>query len=181
MAGREKHDKGDRMGAVMLYEKALKKDPTVQQRQDALYNSTCAHAFAGDAEFAQVTLRDAIVAGLDLEATMKDPKAVKLQASQQVIIQLRKFAEKVQKSRPKPTAATNNDAVSAPQSPSPSTAKRLSLDSDASQLLSTDMTGLDTSIAGVVKRVVLLLLVLIALGIGLFFVGYKYTFSSGQQ
>lgn len=34
-------------------------DPTAQQRQEALYNSTCAHAFAGDVEFAQVTLRGA--------------------------------------------------------------------------------------------------------------------------
>lgn len=167
------------MGAVMLYEKALKKDPTVEQRQAALYNSTCAHAFAGDAEFAQVTLRDAIVAGLDLEATMKDPDAVKLQASQQVIIQLRKFAEKIQKNQAQPAAA--KDSQPAPQAASPVSGKRLSFDSDVSQLLSTDMTGLDTSIAGVVKRVALLLLLLIALGVSLFFVGYKYTFSTGGQ
>lgn len=168
------------MGAVMLYEKALKKDPTVQQRQDALYNSTCAHAFAGDVEFAQVTLRDAIVAGLDFDATMKDPDAIKLQASQQVIIQLRKFAEKIQKARSKPSEAT--DSPSTPQKAT-STAKssRLSMDTDVSQLLSTDMTGLDSSLAGVVKRVALLLLALIALGVTLFFVGYSYTFSSGQQ
>lgn len=32
-------------------------DPSVEDRQAALFNSTCVHASFGDVEFAQVTLR----------------------------------------------------------------------------------------------------------------------------
>lgn len=64
----------------------------------------------------------------------------------QVLIQLRKFAEKVQLNRNKPAAA--KESQPAQESASPVSGKRLSFDSDVSQLLSTDMTGLDTSIAG---------------------------------
>jgi len=32
-------------------------DPTIEDRQAALFNSTCVHASFGDVEFAQVTLR----------------------------------------------------------------------------------------------------------------------------
>ncbi len=35
-------------------------DPTIEQRREALYHSTFAHAYAGDLEFAQVTLRGAL-------------------------------------------------------------------------------------------------------------------------
>ena len=47
---------------------------------------------------------------------------------------------------------------------------------DVSGLISTDMQGIDTSVLGVVKRVVLLLLLLTGLGVGLFYFGLKYTF-----
>lgn len=39
-------------------------DPSLQQRQEALYLSTCAHAYTGDVEFAQVTLRGGVAACL---------------------------------------------------------------------------------------------------------------------
>ena len=76
--GQKKYDKGDRMGALKLWEQALSRvctlhitatgplqnheinflqDPTVEDRQAALFNSTCVHASFGDVEFAQVTLR----------------------------------------------------------------------------------------------------------------------------
>ena len=32
-------------------------DPSIEDRQAALFNSTCVHASFGDVEFAQVTLR----------------------------------------------------------------------------------------------------------------------------
>jgi hypothetical protein len=167
------------MGAVMLYEKALKRDPTIEQRREALYHSTCAHAYAGDLEFAQVTLRDAIVAGLDFEAALQDPDLVKLQASQQVMIQLRKFAQKVQRGQQQGGDA-EAEAASVPRKSRAPTSQRISLNSDASQLLGTDMTGIDTSVGGVIKRVALLLLVLSALGIVLFFVGFKYAFPEAR-
>lgn len=164
-----------------MYEKALKKDPTIEQRREALYHSTCAHAFAGDLEFAQVTLRDAIVAGLDFEAALQDPNMVKLQASQQVMIQLRKFAAKVQRGRQASPDAESDADSSQPRSSAPAgSPERLNLRTDVSQLLGTDMTGLDTSVGGVVKRVAALLLVLSALGIVLFFVGFKYAFPEAR-
>ena len=85
-------------------------DPTIEDRQAALFNSTCVHASFGDVEFAQVTLRgdcfpmlvlarcvaklaytlavsfcaDAINCGLDFETAMKSGDYVKLNSSPQV-------------------------------------------------------------------------------------------------
>ena len=47
---------------------------------------------------------------------------------------------------------------------------------DISDVLETDMTGIDTSILGIVKRVVVLLVILSGLGVGLWFVGLHYLF-----
>jgi hypothetical protein len=55
--GLGKFNAGDRMGALMLWEKALASDPTAQQRQAVLYNATAVHASYGDIELAQITLR----------------------------------------------------------------------------------------------------------------------------
>ncbi len=41
-------------------------DPTIEDRQAALFNSTCVHASFGDVEFAQVTLRGDCFATLAL-------------------------------------------------------------------------------------------------------------------
>ena len=84
--GQQKYAKGDRMGALRLFEQALAQvgrklksvrrlqmicgsmiqlpqwhlhvqEPGLEDRQAALFNSTCVHASFGDVEFAQVTLR----------------------------------------------------------------------------------------------------------------------------
>lgn len=64
----------------MMSAVALPKDPTVEQRREALYHSTCAHAFAGDLEFAQGTLRGeargsmaSLVAKLQLQSAAGGP------------------------------------------------------------------------------------------------------------
>lgn len=88
---------GDRMSAIRRYEQALLKDPTVEQRQECLYASTCVHASFGDLELAKMTLRDAIVAGLDWDSAVMRTDYVPFTASTQVKIQLRAFAEMVVK------------------------------------------------------------------------------------
>ncbi|KAK9823687.1 hypothetical protein WJX72_004633 [[Myrmecia] bisecta] len=179
--GMQKFRNGDRMGAVMLFEKALKQNPSLEERQAANYNATCVHASFGDLELAQVTLRDGVNCGLDFEAAIEagaqgDARYCPLRASQQVIIQLRKFAKAAQRMR---------SAVADPNSPRAALAgggargsgQRASLnDSDLSALLQTDVKGLDASMFGIVRRVAVVLLTGIILGVVLFYAGLQYAF-----
>jgi len=84
--GKDKYAKGDKMGALRLWERCLKQvrpcclslrasklrvhnydtpstdtsglqDPSLEQRQAAHFNSTAVHASFGDVELAQITLR----------------------------------------------------------------------------------------------------------------------------
>lgn len=170
--GRKKWDAGDRMGALNLWESALKLNPTIEQRLVALYNATAVHASFGDIELAQITLRDAVQNGLDFQKVLEDPESidpsmVQLKASQQVLIRLKRFAQ-----------ATEKASKSASQPPMSSGVKsKVSsgvLRSDLSEILETDMQGIDTSALGILKRVVLVILALSALGVGLWFFGLKY-------
>lgn len=63
------------------------------------------------------------------------------------MIQLRKFAQKVQRGQQQGVDAEER-AASAPRPSQSPTAQRIGLNSDASQLLGTDMTGIDTSVGG---------------------------------
>lgn len=90
-AGKVKYESGDRMGALRLWEEIPSTIPpaTQQERVTSAYNQTCVHASFGDLELAQITLRDAVLEGLDFRQMLQDPKAfdedaVVLKASQQV-------------------------------------------------------------------------------------------------
>lgn len=177
-AGKVKYESGDRMGALKLWEDVPRYGPDDQERITALYNCTCVHAGFGDVELAQITLRDAVLQGLDFKEVVANPQAydedaVKFVASQQVQIRLRKFTEAALKA-----AAAKKDAA-APRSSVRPTRKTLMQD-DISEVLETDMTGIDTSIVGIVKRVIVLLVVLSLLGVGLWFVGLHYLFPDTQ-
>ena len=68
-----------------------------QRIEDILAGELDWDAF-GDVETAQITLRGAVQSGLDFKAAVEspssvDPNLVKLQASQQVLIRLRKFSD----------------------------------------------------------------------------------------
>jgi hypothetical protein len=71
----------------------------------------------------------------------------RLSAAVQVMIQLRKFAQKVQRGQQQGGDA-EAEAASAPRKSRSPTSQRIGLNSDASQLLGTDMTGIDTSVGG---------------------------------
>jgi hypothetical protein len=77
--------------------------------------------------------------------------------SWQVIIQLRKFAQTVasrnQKASAERQAAPRMVGAGASASPSASSSPRLSLGSDLSDMLSTEMTGIDTSVLGALAAV----------------------------
>lgn len=169
--GQQKYDKGDRMGALRLWEQALKNDPTIEDRQAALFNSTCVHASFGDVEFAQVTLRDAINCGLDFETAMKSEEYVRLNSSPQVIIQLRKFAQ----------AANRIKAAVGTEASAPQLAKAVSKGDlkpgDLSDILGTEIRGgMDTSAFGIIRRVLLIIVVAVVGGTTLFFLGLKFAF-----
>jgi hypothetical protein len=178
--GRAKFDAGDRGSALRLWEEAAADaSATTAQRVAAYYNATCVHASFGDVELAQITLRAALLGGLDFAAAVEDPAAVDptlvtLVASQQVRNRLRKFAE----------AAAKKAAAPAPPSPPPraaagggaAAARPGLLADDMSGRLQTDLTGLDASALGIVRRVALLLVALSGLGVVLFFLGQKFMF-----
>ena len=174
-AGKVKYESGDRMGALKLWEDVPRYNPDDQERMTALYNCTCVHAGFGDVELAQITLRDAVLQGLYFKEVLVNPQmydedAVKFVASQQVQIRLKKFSEAALKA----AEAKKNASLSRSSTVKP-TRKTLMQD-DISDVLETDMTGIDTSILGIVKRVVVLLVILSGLGVGLWFVGLHYLF-----
>lgn len=184
-AGRDKYDNGDKMGALKLFEAALSKDPTPFQKQDALYGATCVHASFGDLEIAKLPLRDAVQSGLDFDAALNDPSRIRLVTSQQVLIQLRKFADAARRQ-----ALSKGDSLTLPRevvaaaaarpisrrgSVGPSSAKAL-LTEDMGDVLQTDINDMDSSVWGIVRRVALLLLTLVGGGIALFYLGLEYAF-----
>lgn len=159
------------MGALKLWEDVPTTADT-QERVTALYNCTCVHAGFGDVELAQITLRDAVLQGLDFKQMLENPTAydedaVTLRASQQVLIRLRKFSEAALKA-----AEDRKSAASVVQRKEKKRA--LTMEEDLSERLETDMSGIDTSIGGIVKRVLLLLLALSVGGVGLWFLGMNY-------
>lgn len=172
-SGRKKWDAGDRMGALNLWESALDAQPTNQQRTAALYNATAVHASFGDIELAQITLRDAVQNGLDFQRAVEspeeiDPVMVKLRASQQVLIRLKRFAETTKRAsgsvaEPPPYRAQK----------SPREASSRLLQKDLSEVLETDMKGIDASLIGILRRVLLVLVALTGLGVLLWFVGLQ--------
>lgn len=169
------------MGALDIWEQILKQEAADNsQRVAALFNSTCVHAGFGDVELAQITLREAVQRGLDFSKAIQDPEGVdpamvKFIASQQVLVRLRKFDEATRKAMGASAAAPSFGSSSGYQAPS-KRSKPSVLDDDLSKMLETDMQGIDTSIFGIVKRVVVLLALLSAMGVGLYVVGIKYMF-----
>lgn len=173
-AGKVKYESGDRMGALKLWEEVPRNDPDEQQRLAALYNCTCVHACFGDVELAQITLRDAVLQGLDFKNVIQNPSefdeyAVNFIASQQVLIRLKKFSEAALK------AASSGGVQQRMSAPSARRSRDL-MQEDLTSVLETDMTGIDTSIMGIVKRVLVLLVVLSAAGVGLWLLGLEYLF-----
>jgi hypothetical protein len=143
------------MGALRLWEDALGAGTTPEQRRVALFNSTAVHAGFGDVELAQITLREAVQGGLDFRAAVEDPAAldpllVKLVASQQVLIRLRKFNEATLKkagaraAAPPPAFAAGGGAGAR----AGASARAALLEKDLSKILETDMQGIDTSALG---------------------------------
>ncbi|KAI3438541.1 hypothetical protein D9Q98_000969 [Chlorella vulgaris] len=181
--GRAKYDGGDRMGALRFWEQALDKEPTQEQRLVALFNAACVHASFGDLELAQIPLKDALYGGLDFQAAMaqQDARFVKLRASAQVLIQLRRFSEQVQRTRAAapsapPAYARSGRGASSSSSESRGGGGKGILGRDMSEALSTDAETIDASIGGIIKRVLVLLLALTGLGTALFYLGLKYAF-----
>ena len=162
------------MGALRLWEDIPSKGPTQQERVTAAYNQTCVHASFGDLELAQITLRDAVLEGLDFKQMLDNPTAfdedaVTLRASQQVLIRLKKFSEAALKAVEERKSAAAVVQKKGKQRP-------LGMDTDLSEQLATDMAGIDTSIVGIIRRVLALLLALSVGGVALWFIGLKYLF-----
>eukprot|EP00887_Chlorella_sp_A99_P004748 scaffold4.g4748.t1 len=181
--GQAKYAAGERVAALGLFEKALNESPTPEQRLAAQFNAACVHACYGDVELAQISLKDAMFGGLDIAQALagEQPGLVRMQASAQVLNQLRRFADQVQRN-----IATNQVAAAVPQPgmgaapASAASGRGKLLGSDISEALQTDVVGIDSSLLGMVRRVAVLLLALSGLGAVLFFLGLKYAFPEAQ-
>ncbi|GMH44648.1 hypothetical protein BSKO_12600 [Bryopsis sp. KO-2023] len=164
--GVEKYNSGDRMGALSKFDAALTQSPSKKERQLAAYNSTCVHASFGDIELARFTLRDALNTGLDFEAALQDPEFLKFETSPQILIQLKRFSQSYEKSK---------NEVATKETP-PEVKSFFDQADDVSDLLSTEITDMDTSIWGIVRRVLILLVIGVVMFIVLFYAGLEYAF-----
>ena len=126
----------------------------------------------------QVPLRDALAFGLDFEAALQNPEAgmVRWRATQQVTISLKKFMQRL---------AAQEGTISKPIDPArgikltPAGIRTAMAEPDVGSILGTDLTGIDKSMVGIAKRVVLLLVVLSGTGLVLFYGGMKLAFPDG--
>lgn len=173
----------DRMGALGQFEEATRVAVTASEFQAAYFNAACVHASFGDVEPAQSCLRSAINSGLVLEQALKDPTLLRISASPQVVIQLKKFAANVARQQQEQVsgAAAARAATSMPRAapkPGPSVPGgwRAAVDQDLTELLQTENQGIDASFGAIVRRVAIVLVVGVALGVGLFFFGLQYAF-----
>eukprot|EP00193_Tetraselmis_chui_P001952 CAMPEP_0177758314 /NCGR_PEP_ID=MMETSP0491_2-20121128/4118_1 /TAXON_ID=63592 /ORGANISM="Tetraselmis chuii, Strain PLY429" /LENGTH=252 /DNA_ID=CAMNT_0019274039 /DNA_START=51 /DNA_END=810 /DNA_ORIENTATION=+ len=166
---------GNRMAAIRVFEESLGEGPTSAQKQESLYSIMVCHASFGDVELAQITLREALQAGLTLDAALSNPDYMPFTASKQAQIQLRKFAEIYSKSVEKAAAAgkgKRSNAGAAAQRKK--TVQELLGTKDVSTMTSTTLTGIDTSVGGILIRVAVLLVFLILFGIAAYFIGLDY-------
>ena len=91
--GKAVYASGERMAALKLFERALATTaPSLETRRELLYSSGCCHAAFGDIEAAWQFLRDATDLGLDFNAAEGQPGLMRMEASAQMRIQLRKYA-----------------------------------------------------------------------------------------
>eukprot|EP01023_Acetabularia_acetabulum_P016164 TRINITY_DN17985_c0_g1_i1.p1 TRINITY_DN17985_c0_g1~~TRINITY_DN17985_c0_g1_i1.p1 ORF type:complete len:273 (-),score=25.64 TRINITY_DN17985_c0_g1_i1:1258-2010(-) len=157
--GLYQYKSGNKMAALESFENSLKQEPSEGQSQAALFNATCVHANFGDVELAQVSLREAVIVGLDFELAVAQPSELMLQISTptQILLQLKRFSNSVGQKQLSPKQPEMESPQSSPGG-----------QGDAENLFSTEVRGMDTSVLGVVRRVLVLLLVLSAFGIALF-------------
>jgi len=169
---------GNRMGAIRAFEEALAEDPSPAQRQESLYSIMVCHASFGDVELAQITLREAIQAGLALDDALRNDSYLPFTASKQAQIQLRKFSEiyikSVQKAEAQAPAPATLDSATLNKSRPKKSVQELLGTRDVSGMTSTTLTGIDTSVAGIFARVAALVAFLIVFGIAAYFIGLDY-------
>ena len=245
--GRAKYAAGDRMGALALFESALKQvrprhrksvvfvishlappvknsrppspnslslpssitndnpqSPSAPEAAAASWNATVVHCSFGDVELAQVTLREALAAGLDFDA------ALRAEGRRVTAARVDEVAAAVAENESSPgsvvdrasdPAAAAAAALRLPFAGSPQVASQLrkfarafarasssssgssgrsaappsySSSSSSSPSSPISVDGIDASPAAIAKRVVVLLAALIGLGVGLFLYGLQY-------
>ncbi|GLC41098.1 hypothetical protein PLESTB_000943000 [Pleodorina starrii] len=171
-----KYKEGDRLQAMKLFEDVLNEECTIEQKRAALFGVTAVHAAFGDVELAQMTLREGLRNGLEYEKALEDPTYVQMVTSQQITIQLRRFAQQAQ------IAMANRPPTERPYGSAASAASRRSRPSGGQDLdsilgsASGDTAEVDTSIGGIVRRVALVILVGVLMGTALWFLGLEYLF-----
>ena len=93
--GKQFYALGERMPALKLFEAALRDETPVPPalRAELLYCAGCCHAAFGDIELAWMHLREAQELGLPYAKWDSEPGLMRMEASPQMRIQLRKYAE----------------------------------------------------------------------------------------
>ena len=95
--GKQFYALGERMAALKLFEEALRSDEQLVLppllRRELRYSAGCCHAAFGDIELAWMNLREAVELGLPYASWETEPGLMRMEASAQMRIQLRKYAE----------------------------------------------------------------------------------------
>jgi hypothetical protein len=127
-----------------------------------------------------VPLREAIALGLDLDLAIAAPEKgmIPWKSSQQVVISLRRFAQKLD------TREASVRRLGAPvkgMALTPGGLRAALAEQDVGGLLGTEMRGegMDKSLLGIAKRVAALVLALAAVGVALFYIGLAAMFPDG--
>jgi len=171
--GKERFKSGDMMGALKEWDAGLAQSPDEEQRRELHFSSACVHAAFGDVELAKMSVRDAINAGLVWDEAVRREGYLELQASTQVKIQLRNFADQVARGARRAREAEAAGPLTPAATPAPPR-PRVSARTSVEELVGAKMAdGMDVSVGGVVRRVAFLLAALIGLGVALYFAGLQ--------
>jgi hypothetical protein len=123
----------------------------------------------------QAPLREALNLGLDFEKCVDapEPGMIPWKSSQQVIIGLRRFAQKY---RAQETVESRLRKPATGVILTPQGIRAAMTEQDVGDILGTDITGMDKSLAGIAKRVILLVAVLAGSGALLFWLGLIFLY-----
>ena len=163
----------NRMPALRLFDAALACASSREEAAAAAWGAASVHASFGDVEPAQISLRAALDAGLDLDKALavrpgdSTGLLVPFRGAPQITSQLKKFASAVAR------------AWAAPPPPPPKPAAVATGPGGRQSAVPADLDGIDGSVGAIAVRVAGLVAALLGLGVGLYLYGLRFLVPGG--
>jgi len=163
----------NRMPALRLFDAALACASSREEAAAAAWGAASVHASFGDVEPAQISLRAALDAGLDLDKALavrpgdSTGLLVPFRGAPQITRQLKKFAW------------AGGRARAAPPPPPPKPAAVATGPGGRQSAVPADLDGIDGSVGAIAVRVAGLVAALLGLGVGLYLYGLRFLVPGG--